>query len=70
MSAEIEFSTEEYTGDTITCRYYGGGINVEIDSPWHGDTETGFGATLSARLTMEQAQQLRDFLNEALREVV
>ena len=41
---------------------YRGLINIAIDNPWMGDTESGFGATTRFDLSTEQAIKLADWL--------
>lgn len=43
----------EYSDDTL---------EFMIDSPWHGSSETGFGADLEYTITREEAVRLRDAL--------
>lgn len=38
------------------------GCSIEITDDWYGDTETGFGASLSFDLDKEQIKKLIDFL--------
>jgi hypothetical protein len=45
-----------------------GGVRVEIDHPWDGDTERGFGTTAYWTLDRAEVRQLRDFLNAQLEE--
>lgn len=46
----------------------GGGVTIEIEEPWYGDSETGFGKTCSFSLDLVPALKLRDLLNEWLEE--
>ena len=39
-----------------------GSLHIEIEEPWAGSTETGFGATTSVTLSPEQAIALMKFL--------
>lgn len=39
---------------------------IQVDCPWSGDSETGFGRTESVQLSKEQATELRDFLNKMI----
>jgi hypothetical protein len=41
-------------------------FEFQIDNPWAGDSESGFGRTENVRLTRDQAVKLRDFLNKML----
>ncbi|HRC61595.1 MAG TPA: hypothetical protein PLX85_00040 [Dehalococcoidia bacterium] len=43
-----------------------GKVCVEINEPWAGDTQTGFGRHCSIDLSAEDALELRDFLNDRL----
>lgn len=43
---------------TLDIEIYGNELGITIDAPWAGSTEGGFGETLSAELTAEQAVQV------------
>lgn len=46
-------------GDNLTVDWLGDDRAViEIDSPWTGDTETGFGRSAAITLTKDQVRQL------------
>lgn len=50
-----------YSDDTLSVDTYGNEfLDIEMDQPWYGDSETGFGVTLSQTLTQEQAKELAD----------
>lgn len=54
-------------GRTLDIEVYGKELNLTIDAPWAGSTEGGFGETLSATLTKEQALELAKWINEQFR---
>jgi len=37
------------------------GYFIELENPWYGDSDTGFGVTLSFELSFEEADKLKDF---------
>lgn len=41
-------------------------LRVEIDNPWSGDTESGFGRTAHINLSRDGAEELLAFLTEWL----
>lgn len=41
-------------------------MTISNNNDWCGDTESGFGATVSVTLTRADAKRLRDMLNEWL----
>jgi predicted sugar kinase len=43
-----------------------GEFYIEVDNPWAGSTETGFGYTCHASLNIGHATLLRDWLTERL----
>jgi hypothetical protein len=43
-----------------------GDFQFEIDNPWSGDSESGFGRTETIYLSRDKAIQVRDFLNRML----
>lgn len=46
-------------GDTVQfTKSKEGGLHIEIDEPWAGSTETGFGATTSIYLTPDVLKRL------------
>lgn len=52
-------------GDEIqVTKYADGSIYIEIEEPWSGSTETGFGARTSVTLSPDQASALMKFLNQ------
>ena len=45
--------------DTLVFELHNGDTaHIEIDNPWSGDTESGFGRSTSFTLTKEQAREL------------
>jgi hypothetical protein len=50
-------------GDSMSVIPYADGmLEFKIDSPWHGSSETGFGADLEYSLDRDDAIRLRDAL--------
>jgi len=54
--------------NNIEISAYRGKIHFEIDNPWAGCTETGFGATTNFDCGKEAAIKIRDFINKYLEE--
>jgi hypothetical protein len=51
------------TGDSMQVIPYSDGLlEFKIDAPWHGSSETGFGADLEYSITRDEAIRLRDAL--------
>lgn len=50
------------SGDGIECQEWEGRLRIEVENPWGGDTESGFGRSASIRLTKDDARKLRDYL--------
>jgi hypothetical protein len=48
--------------DTLEVTKRKGRVWIEIDQPWWGDSETGFGLRAETTLDPEQVKQLIDFL--------
>lgn len=44
--------------DSLEAYCRGGKLTVQIDEPWAGDTETGFGQTCSVGLNLDEAEKL------------
>lgn len=53
-------------GDTIEVIHRNNLFMVEIDEPWAGDTETGFGQKGRITLSVSDAVSLRDWLTDRL----
>jgi hypothetical protein len=53
---------ESFVQNAIEVRYFRGQFSVEVDNPWAGSTETGFGYTCSVNLTDDQARELAAFI--------
>lgn len=50
-------------GDEIQItKHADGSVTLEINEPWAGSTETGFGATTSIKLPPYHVEELRKFL--------
>jgi hypothetical protein len=57
--------TNELVGDSINVSIVGRDeIHIEIDEPWAGSTETGFGATTGTRLDRQTVAALVEWLLE------
>lgn len=53
-------------GDNLTASIdHEGSICVEVEEPWSGDTESGFGRSGAIRLTADEALELADWLQRA-----
>ena len=59
---EIRFMESGGVDDTFLATKTGDGLLIEIDNPWWGDSETGFGACLRFSFTNEQAAALAAWL--------
>lgn len=44
----------------ITCR--NDTVNISVENPWAGSTETGFGATCYIHMTVDKAHEVGRFL--------
>lgn len=63
---DTQMEIERGNSDRLIVDCFRKQITIEIESDWHGDTETGFGASLTFGLTFDEADQLRDFLTKLL----
>ena len=50
--------------DSLEATDFGGKINIQIDEPWAGSTETGFGQTTSITISYDEAEKLGRWLIE------
>lgn len=48
----------DYGSDRLEAYCRGGRMTVEIESPWMGDSETGFGRSCSIGLSLDGAESL------------
>lgn len=48
--------------NSLECTWYGGKLNIAIDNPWAGDTESGFGYTCSVEMPIDKAVELAHWL--------
>lgn len=63
---ELKIEDGNSVGDNLTASIdHGGMIAIEIEEPWAGDTESGFGRSGSIRLTRDKALLLATWLQEA-----
>lgn len=61
--ARMVYTVQNGVGDEIEiCKAENGGLWIEIDEPWAGSTETGFGATTRVNLPPQIVEFLRDWL--------
>jgi hypothetical protein len=44
----------------------GQGFSITVTDDWYGDSETGFGASVSCSFDRKQAEEFRDFLTKWL----
>lgn len=63
---ELNTDTDEVTAtnDHIEFNAYENGLNIEIENPWAGDSECGFGRDTSLTLTVKQIKELIIFLQK------
>ena len=64
---EFAKSSDSLTGDTVQFSYYNDSLHIQVDEPWAGDSESGFGCTGYGTLTEKQAVDLLFWLAEQLR---
>ncbi len=51
---------------TVSSAYRNDELNLTAESPWSGDTETGFGRDVTVTLKRAHVEELRDALNDWL----
>jgi hypothetical protein len=64
MGERIIYTTDSDPGIQVVP--FDGGISISAQDDWCGDTETGFGATVSVQLTREQVAELHAALGRYL----
>lgn len=70
MIDELKIEEGSSTGDNLKASVdYQGLISIEVEEPWAGDTEAGFGRSGAIRLTREKALLLACWLQEAAEEM-
>lgn len=64
------FESKNGVGDSLTLGVpIGDAVTIEIDEPWSGDTETGFGTTCRWYLSVEQMKAVIAHLQEAISKI-
>lgn len=68
MSAlfHAEITADDCTGSNVTLIGSSSGLAMTAESPWDGDTETGFGRDVTVTLPLVKAIELRDAINRWL----
>lgn len=70
MSEPLMIEEDGGCGDNLTASVdYGGCISIEIEEPWAGDTEAGFGRSGAIRLTREKALLLARWITAVTEEM-
>jgi hypothetical protein len=67
MSDKFRIEKNEFEGDSIEAYCYGDIVTIEIDEPWAGSTETGFGQTCSVGLSLDEAERLANYILSAVK---
>ena len=49
-------------GDNLEATACNGGVTITVEEPWAGDSETGFGADCSVRMSYEDARRFGQWL--------
>lgn len=60
----ITLGANDGTSDTMEVYVRGNKAYFEIISPWHGDSESGFGATLGMELDEKSVRLLIEYLSK------
>ncbi len=69
MTDEKPFRIDQpsFAGNSIEAYCYGNIVTIEIDEPWAGSTETGFGQTCSLGLSLDEAEQFANYILKAVK---
>lgn len=62
MEKHLQIDIDNTVGNTIEVVARDDYCSIAVEHPWHGDSETGFGATLSDRLSPSQAHAMGSLL--------
>ena len=68
MTEERVWIYEDDIEDGVQAVLYNKGVHITCFSNWCGDSETGYGASISYDLPIEQVKSLYKFLGAWLRE--
>ena len=63
---KLEEDNGAWSCDSAEFTFRDGHLNVTVEEPWAGDTETGFGQTSSVGLPIEAARKLHQWLGAHL----
>lgn len=66
MSDELFKTNHHPVDESLTVSNQGRGVDFEIDSPWYGDTKSGFGANLRITLLADEVRRLHKALGKWL----
>lgn len=69
MEDVFKFERKSSGGDSLEVTGWGRFVTFEIDSPWYGSTEQGFGARLQINVPPVEIVKLRDALSKWLESV-
>ena len=64
----FEIETDSRVGNMVQLVGDGPILNLTVECPWAGDTETGFGRDVTVRLQRIHVEKLRDSLTGWLKE--
>jgi hypothetical protein len=62
----FELRQGEHSENTAEFHFDDRDLNITVDNPWSGSTETGFGATCSVHVPKEKARELAEWLMRQL----
>jgi len=64
MASEPVFKLNDADGgsDSLEAYCHGGQVTIQIEEPWAGSTETGFGQSCSMGLSLDDAESLGRWL--------
>lgn len=62
MNKTFEYVTDRFSDNSLEATMHNGVINITVENPWAGDTESGFGATCYVDMTAEKAREFAQWL--------
>lgn len=49
-------------GDNIECTFHNGVLSINVENPWAGSTETGFGYTCDVSMDARKAREFAQWI--------
>jgi hypothetical protein len=62
ISDRLEFCEDGFAGNEVEFFFDADGLNINIENPYAGSTDTGFGYTCNISIPIEKAREIAEWL--------